>query len=72
MKINKSYLHLFKKYKSSYLYYLDNGVFLRFDYKELIFTGLECFYTPRDIDTLEKKAQCKLNLLLNRGILDID
>ena len=70
MKINKLYLHLFKKSRLGYLYQLEKGVYLSFD-TNLKYNGIECFYLSTSYDYLEEKASKKLNILLNRGILDL-
>lgn len=71
MKINKTYLHLFKKGKFCYLYQLFRGVYLSFDAQDLTYTGIECFYLPKSIDYLESQAEKKLNTLFVRGILEL-
>ena len=70
MKINNSYLHLFKKSRQCYLYQLEKGVYLSFD-NNLTYNGIECFYVLSSYDYLEEKANKKLNILLNRGILEL-
>lgn len=70
MKINESYLHLFKKSYNSYLYQLEKGSYLCFS-KNLKYNGIVCFYTPKTYDYLEEIANKKLNILFNRGILEL-
>lgn len=69
MKINKSYLHLFKKVRSEYLYKVINGVYLAFDTYSLEYIGIELFYLPKDIEFVNKKADKLLDILIYDEIL---
>ena len=69
MKINKSYLHLFKKVRSEYLYKVVNGIYLAFDIKSLEYIGLEMYYLPKDIEYIENKAHKLLNILMYNEII---
>ena len=64
MKINKSYLHLFKRGYNEYLYKVSNGVYLAFDKNTLDYIGIELFYLPKDIEYINKKADRLLDILI--------
>ena len=70
MKINKSYLHLFKKVRSEYLYKLVNGIYLAFDKNTLEYIGIEMYFLPKDIEYINKKADKVLDILIYDEIID--
>ena len=69
LRINKNYLHLFKKIHNEYLYQCEKGVYLAFDLKDLEYIGIETYYLV-DLKKVCKLEDITLSKLISIGALD--
>lgn len=69
--INRGYLDLFYKTKTSYLYMVNRGIYLSFDINTLEYKDIETFYIPFDYVSYQKDCDYTLNRLISKGICEI-
>ena len=70
IKINNSYLDLFKLSGKEYLYPISKGIYLAFDKFTYEYIGIELFYYPYT-SKFSQLADDKINQLLCRNILEL-
>lgn len=56
--------------KYSYIYPVSKGVYLSFDSETRTYEGLEMFYLPKWMPSIDKKADELIEELLRKGILE--
>lgn len=71
MKINRAYLHLFKRSNNCYLLQIKKGIYLAFDKQDYHYIGVKMFYAPKNINYYETIADRQMYYLFNKGILEL-
>ena len=67
MKINKNYIHKFKKFSYGYLFMIKTGVFLLFDKNTLEYKGVFNFIPYKE----DKELEEKINKLIALDYLEV-
>lgn len=67
MKINKNYLHRFKKYSYGYMFMIKRGVFLLFDKDTLEYKGIFTMFNYKE----DKDLENTINRLIALDYLEV-